>query len=120
VLDQEYQKNIKVRKTAARQSRYRTGNANDNAEFRIFDHKESGQNLTHTEDHTPAVKRDFFGRVLKGDLEPLGEVNGNTNQRKEGRKVKGKYDMKAWVSFHEGFSNAVRKPITVEEILKGL
>jgi chromosome transmission fidelity protein 18 len=112
VLDQEYQKSIKARETATRQARYRDENANDN--------KESKQNLTYTEGHIPAVKKDFFGRVLKGALGPLGEVNGNAGQRIERREVKGNYDMKAWVSFHEGFSNAVRKPITVEEILKGL
>jgi chromosome transmission fidelity protein 18 len=25
-----------------------------------------------------------------------------------------------WVSFNEGYSNAVRKPITVDELLRGL
>jgi chromosome transmission fidelity protein 18 len=25
-----------------------------------------------------------------------------------------------WVSFHEGFSNAVRKPVTLDDIMRGL
>ena len=28
-------------------------------------------------------------------------------------------ERKVWVSFHEGFSNAVRKPITLEELMRG-
>jgi chromosome transmission fidelity protein 18 len=59
-----------------------------------------------------ATKRDFFGRKVivptKTDKE-TGEVvkEGATRGR-------------VWVSFHEGFSNAVRKPITLQEFLGAL
>ncbi|KAF2108859.1 hypothetical protein BDV96DRAFT_503772 [Lophiotrema nucula] len=58
------------------------------------------------------VKRDFFGRVviakplLPGEA-PVKEVRSGD----EGR---------IWVSFHEGFSNAVRKPVTIDELMRGL
>jgi len=32
----------------------------------------------------------------------------------------GMSDNKVWVTFHEGYSNAVRKPITIEELMRGL
>lgn len=59
-----------------------------------------------------AVKRDFFGRVIKERPLVEGEV------RKQA-KPEGDED-RIWVSFHEGFSNAVRKPITIDELFRGL
>lgn len=60
------------------------------------------------------VKRDFFGRAIqeptpnKDDEDP----NPMDETSKAGRKV--------WVTYHEGFSNAVRKPISIRELLAGL
>ncbi|KAJ4984199.1 sister chromatid cohesion factor [Stagonosporopsis vannaccii] len=59
-----------------------------------------------------AVKRDFFGRVIKEKPLIEGEVRKQT-------KPEGDED-RIWVSFHEGFSNAVRKPITIDELFRGL
>ncbi|KAJ4350860.1 Chromosome transmission fidelity protein 18 [Ascochyta clinopodiicola] len=59
-----------------------------------------------------AVKRDFFGRVIKEKPLLEGEVRKKTKQEGD--------DDRIWVSFHEGFSNAVRKPITIEELFRGL
>jgi chromosome transmission fidelity protein 18 len=59
-----------------------------------------------------AIKRDFFGRVVKERPLVEGEVRKKTKQESE--------DDRIWVSFHEGFSNAVRKPITIDELLRGL
>lgn len=50
----------------------------------------------------------------------LGEIDGNAQAEGKGEKKDGKDDNKVWVSFHEGFSNAVRKPLTIEELLRGL
>ncbi|PNS17041.1 hypothetical protein CAC42_5005 [Sphaceloma murrayae] len=62
-------------------------------------------------------KRDFFGRVMK-EVEPKGEVEIQKEKmrrdREEGR------EGRTWVSFHEGYSNAVRKPITLAELMRGL
>ncbi|KAJ5833244.1 hypothetical protein N7474_001555 [Penicillium riverlandense] len=62
-----------------------------------------------------AVKRDFFGRVIQEPASETGDSNANSTvdeSSKAGRKV--------WVTFHEGFSNAVRKPISLGELLAGL
>jgi chromosome transmission fidelity protein 18 len=59
-----------------------------------------------------AVKRDFFGRVVVE--KPLAEGEKKKVENKGG-------DVgRIWVSFNEGYSNAVRKPITIDELLRGL
>ncbi|KAF2472798.1 chromosome transmission fidelity protein 18 [Lindgomyces ingoldianus] len=62
------------------------------------------------------VKRDFFGRVIK--VKPLRKGEKVELTKKEIEKKN--YEARIWVSFHEGFSNAVRKPITVDELMRGL
>jgi chromosome transmission fidelity protein 18 len=59
-----------------------------------------------------AVKRDFFGRVVVEKPLLEGEVRKKLN--------KGGDEGRIWVSFNEGYSNAVRKPVTVDELLRGL
>lgn len=61
------------------------------------------------------AKRDFFGRVIN-------EVrSGAVGKGLDGGAASGKAvrtgEERVWVSFHEGFSNAVRKPITLREFL---
>lgn len=120
VLDQEYQKNIIVRENAARQARYKAGgHPDDNSEFAIASEEERKSDKA---DVVVGAKKDFFGRVLREAI-PLGEIDGSGGKGKgdeEKKKKKGKDDNKVWVTFHEGFSNAVRKPITIDELLRGL
>lgn len=120
VLDQEFQKNILVRGNAARQAHYRLRNPDgDDSTYSLTVNKENKADKQDVDlEIMPINKKDFFGRVLK-DHEPLRELDGNVGEKKNGT-AKGKDDYKVWVSFHEGFSNAVRKPITVEELLRGL
>ena len=62
-----------------------------------------------------AVKRDFFGRVVK--LMPVAEGERAKGWTKaDTRNDEGRI----WVSFHEGFSNAVRKPVTLDDFMRGL
>ncbi|KAI1936826.1 Chromosome transmission fidelity protein 18 [Ophidiomyces ophidiicola] len=62
-------------------------------------------------------KRDFFGRIR----ESTAEQHPTSNQVKRGQNNKqDEQETKVWVSFHEGFSNAVRKRITMQELLFGL
>lgn len=61
------------------------------------------------------VKRDFFGRIVKEESRPSSS-EGRPMSRGEASKCQ----VKVWVSFNEGFSNAVRKPITLKELLDGL
>lgn len=118
VLDQEYQKNIIVRENAARQARYKAGNLGDKdeADFEL-ENKENKKH--HAQDRVLGVKKDFFGRVVREEV-VLKEIDGNTDGDGKTKKAAVKEDNKVWVSFHEGFSNAVRKPITIEELLRGL
>ncbi|OJD29326.1 chromosome transmission fidelity protein 18 [Diplodia corticola] len=62
------------------------------------------------------VKKDFFGRTV-AEAVPLTPVE--IEKRRKEREEKGA-DEDVWVSFHEGFSKAVRKPITLSELLGGL
>jgi chromosome transmission fidelity protein 18 len=118
VLDQEYQKNIIVRENTARQARYKAKNPEDDVEFSIRKQKEDKGH--HAEERGLGPKKDFFGRLVREAL-PLQEIDGNAESDGKSRKGKdGKDDNKVWISFHEGFSNAVRKPITIEELLRGL
>jgi chromosome transmission fidelity protein 18 len=118
VLDQEYQKNIIVRENAARQARYKAGNPEDDIEFSILNGDNKGH---HAQERVLGAKKDFFGRVVREEVMPLVEIDGNAPAEGNlGKKKDSKDDNKVWVSFHEGFSNAVRKPITIEELLRGL
>jgi len=62
-----------------------------------------------------AVRRDFFGRVLKQKFDAAGQVMQTAKQIRKDNE-----DARIWVSFHEGFSNAVRKPVTIDEFMRGL
>ena len=119
VLDQEYQKNIVVRENAARQARFRAGNLHDDTDFSFSKKKENKDH--YAQERVLGPKKDFFGRVVREEVMPLGEIDGNAQaEAKVGKKKDIKDDNIVWVSFHEGFSNAVRKPITIEELLRGL
>lgn len=122
-----------MRENAARQARYRLGNPSDDIDFKFSDDKENkrerDRRINYDELPISTVKKDFFGRVLQDETVwgggGLREGDGNAGAGDGGRKRqaggdKGKVENKVWVSFHEGFSNAVRKPITVEELLRGL
>jgi len=120
VMDQEYQKNIIIRENAARQARYRAGNLDDQVDYSFSTNKEN--KIPEMKERTILAKRDFFGRVVSEQVLPLQEINGNGEGEggKKRRKKDGMSDNKVWVTFHEGYSNAVRKPITIEELMRGL
>lgn len=60
------------------------------------------------------IKRDFFGRVIEET--PKSKDSGDQSHKDESSKA----GRKVWVTYHEGFSNAVRKPISMGELLTGL
>jgi chromosome transmission fidelity protein 18 len=126
VLDQELQKALARRETAARQARFQGGAAAGVHEDYVFDDKENAVGVKKVgsgakewtatgtgKEGASDVKRDFFGRVIAQPVRPLGEADGNAG-------VKEKADIKVWVTFHEGLNNAVRKPISLQEFLRGL
>lgn len=71
-----------------------------------------------------ALKRDFFGRVvaevtaeeLAAEAETGREGEAARKRRKERDADKGD-EGRVWCTFHEGFSNAVRKPVSLGEIM---
>lgn len=84
----------------------------DAEEVVISEQKEEEVAKKLDEANKKAVKRDFFGQLVME--EPL--IEGEVRKR---AKPEGDED-RIWVSFHEGFSNAVRKPITIDELFRGL
>lgn len=74
--------------------------------------------------------RDFFGRIITSQQQQqqqqqdgvikTNQEGGTKMETEGGMNKKGKGgNNQVWVSFNEGFSNAVRKPITIEELMKG-
>jgi chromosome transmission fidelity protein 18 len=136
VLDQELHKAILVQENAARQARYHAGGRT--GEEGAADGLANAKSMVHPATRSPKLdkageeerarrtKRDFFGRPI-ADQE-IDQVRG---KHPDGHIETGGPGMRArahdgtsgnvvWVTFHEGFSNAVRKPVTVQEILLGL
>ena len=118
VLDQEYQKAMKLMANAARQMRFKEGNllGEDTTYTFKTGYGDKPIKPVDVEDGPLKIKKDFFGRVLSVSAGPLGETDGNAQKLPGGEEK----ENKVWVTYHEGFSNAVRKPITLEELLGGL
>ncbi|KAF1992282.1 hypothetical protein K402DRAFT_458710 [Aulographum hederae CBS 113979] len=67
-----------------------------------------------------AVKRDFFGRIIISKPDALENSTGGGGKEKARQAEKEGDQGRVWVTFHEGYSNAVRKPVTVNEFMAGL
>ncbi|KAH8167242.1 hypothetical protein CIB48_g1001 [Xylaria polymorpha] len=120
VLDQELLKANLLRENAARQARYKAGNPHGPDNY-VFNDKENASVAKEQALPIIPVKKDFFGRVIQSEVRPLSESDGNSaDKRKTGSKPLGKAETKVWVTYHEGMNNAVRKPITLDELLRGL
>lgn len=63
----------------------------------------------------PGSKRDFFGRIVNESRPTSAENMASLQLARE----KAEHEGRVWVSFHEGFSNAVRRPITLQELMEG-
>ncbi|UQC89766.1 ATPase [Colletotrichum lupini] len=123
VLDQELQKTIILREAAARQARFKVGGPLGGAEDTPSQQQQRAdkENMIKEQERILAssVKKDFFGRVIPA--RPLGEMDGNAKRKKtHDHHEGGKSDNKVWVTYHEGLNNAVRKPISLLEFMKGL
>ena len=121
-LDQEYQKFLLRQHTDARQARYRAGGGFDSEADLVVEDKHKARIREGGVEIKPVIiKRDFFGRIVDtspntGKNQPSGAESRGTQDYESGKRDEGR---KAWVSFHEGFSNAVRKPITLDELMRG-
>ncbi|CUS13516.1 unnamed protein product [Tuber aestivum] len=113
VLDQEHKKELLRRRELARQSRM--GVSNDIPQLKKPTATPNTPNLKRK---VREIKKDFFGRIVtRADEEDTEE--GRKKRRKDEKDEKAE-EQKVWVSFHEGFSNAVRKGITLDELMNGL
>jgi len=141
VLDQELRKTKALQASQiriARGSGALTGSINDQAEDK--ENRNPGpesQALDQQQQQKPAkVKRDFFGRPIAGASLPTPppELGGNIDASMiakstaakgkargadAGGSVGGDEGGRIWMSFNEGFSNAVRKPITLGDLMDG-
>ncbi len=114
VLDQEHRKDTLLRLSNARQARSTKLDIDGNEENVEEEHVDFAQKHKRGASNMGGGKRDFFGRVLR-DARPVSA-----------RGVAGAEEMtaskddepKAWVSFREGYSNAVRRPVTLKELLE--
>ncbi|KAL1835416.1 hypothetical protein VTJ49DRAFT_6774 [Mycothermus thermophilus] len=125
VLDQELHKALAQRDAASRQARLRSGGT-----FHATQHHDDNINNANKENkptqdavsnQAASVKRDFFGRIIpqtqstqqhKSQQRPLTERDRNAR----GGPAAGN---RVWVTYHEGLNNAVRKPLSLEDFLRG-
>ncbi|RBR10963.1 uncharacterized protein FIESC28_09237 [Fusarium coffeatum] len=115
VLDQELKRTLIEREAIARQARFQAGNPLGHVEMLNTDKIMNAKKLALGGDAEDAtlIKRDFFGRII--EARSLAEVTGSSQQAK--KEVK---ERKVWVTYHEGLNNAVRKPMSLQEFMKGL
>jgi len=137
VLDQELRKEKILQASQLRQAR--GGGALIGSFVPISDVSENKENTHPTskaqsQDIKPAkIKRDFFGRPLTNNslLTPPPEIGAKVDATSIAKSTatKGRARNAAeagegeggriWMSFHEGFSNAVRKPMTLADLMEG-
>ncbi|MBE3046775.1 AAA family ATPase [Candidatus Bathyarchaeota archaeon] len=103
-LDQELQRVVAAREEASRQARFQAGGTpgvTSAAPRAAAPSNDKGDNKA------DKVKRDFFGRVVEESSMPLRGKNRGAKDK-----------VRVWVKYHEGFNNAVRRPITLKDFMK--
>jgi chromosome transmission fidelity protein 18 len=112
VLEQEFRKEEQRRAELARLERLPAGAAAAAPQL-----KRSGTSMGDEEAASKRTKvvKDFFGRVVVVE-KPVGETEAEEEKRR--RKEAGEVEGRVWITYHEGFSNAVRKPLTLAELMK--
>ena len=118
-LDQGYQKYLLRQRSDARQARYKAeGELGPGPDLGADDKENASIEEEGVKLKPVAVKRDFFGRVIDVAL-PAARGQSSQGESEELLISKSDKKWKVWISFHEGFSNAVRKPITLDELMRG-
>jgi chromosome transmission fidelity protein 18 len=114
VLEQEFRKEETRRSELARLERMPAGAATVAPQL-----KRSGTSMGDEEAMVKRTKvvKDFFGRVVVVE-KPVGETDAEEEKRK--RKENGEVEGRVWITYHEGFSDAVRKPLTLAEVMREL
>ena len=113
MLDQELKKEKILQNSARRHGR--SGPSSLSLNLYEDDNKENENPVGKVVAKDTSVKRDFFGRIITDDRpQSAGKAT-----KEKAAKAQAKDEGRIWVSFHEGFSNAVRKPITLKELMDG-
>ncbi|GLA32205.1 subunit of a complex with Ctf18p [Aspergillus niger] len=112
VLDQEYRKE-NIRKQSEPLTTSKIGKK---ASGKSADGQSKDDGDARKPAHGPNVKRDFFGRVIKEPTPPPSDESPEMAKQNETLKA----GRRVWVTYHDGFSNAVRKPISMGELLAEL
>lgn len=112
VLDQELQRTIALRNSQARQARFKAGGGVGVASQSAADNKENLLAIMEAAKSATLIKKDFFGRVI--EARPLAELDVNSQKRTKAEQ------RKVWVTFHEGMNNAVRKPMSLGDFMRGI
>ncbi|KAM5466936.1 Chromosome transmission fidelity protein 18 [Microsporum audouinii] len=119
-LDQEYRKSLIKRQSEPQTSHYGgpSGSAKGSNSKDANDGENSSKQAKSSRSTGP--KRDFFGRIIPEKPPGASPDTGKAGQGSSRTSDANKKAKKVWVSYHEGFSNAVRKKITMAELLSGL
>lgn len=115
VLDQECRKEMLRQRSEARFARSSQLDS-DKGTSQEVQQEDKENTMAQGKRAGTGVKKDFFGRVIVNDARPASS-KGNL---RASSKLKQSDDKRVWVSFHEGYSNAVRKPITLKELLESM
>jgi chromosome transmission fidelity protein 18 len=113
VLEQEYRRDALRIRSANRLARGTGPNRLDALGTEHDDKENTDAAAKKKHIGTIGGKRDFFGRLVN-EARPGSAGKGMESTASKAVK---KAEEKVWVSFHEGYSNAVRKPITLKEFL---
>ncbi|KAK6343454.1 hypothetical protein TWF730_011043 [Orbilia blumenaviensis] len=117
VLDQELRKFTVLQQERLRQERFAAANPGvDIGLSAATRQKEKEKEKELKKNAAAGVKRDFFGRVVAEE----DGAEGDGGRSKKRKVVSASEGAKIWCSFREGFSNAVKKPITWDELMAGL
>lgn len=122
VLEQEWKKEGMRREGEARERRWKGGEVAEGDEGVVAKMSGVGAVKQEVVSDVPVkggkgrIKKDFFGRPLVEKEYVEGQSHGPIGATKGKREEHGR----VWITYHEGFSNAVRKGITLKELLDGL
>ncbi|KAL9615433.1 MAG: hypothetical protein Q9167_000111 [Letrouitia subvulpina] len=116
-LVQEHQNLLARKRTDASHGRYNTSDVLNDGTASVAPRIERLAHQMNGMRNKPGLKlQDLFGRAR-------GETSQTVSEDSKAiPPLKGKEQAscrEAWVSFHEGWSNAVRKPITLDELMRG-
>ncbi|OAP55848.1 hypothetical protein AYL99_10000 [Fonsecaea erecta] len=116
VLDQELRKERLLQNSVIRHARSATSDLNGGIDVEANKENEGAADKAMAASSKHAgMKRDFFGRIIN-ESRPTSAGKG---AKGHAGKLETRAEKRVWVSFHEGFSNAVRKPITLKDLLDG-